>query len=133
MTRQYSYQCNLTSQFQVFCNIRVALLVFFFRCNSDFKVPQFWTIRHTNMLKSFQKIQLVLSTLMHLVYASDYALFTVSWWRSIAFVSGVGALRFKSWAGQLNTMLSMAHHHFDISSKRVVLLGCNDVEMGPTN
>ena len=28
MTRQYSHQCNLTSQFQVSCNIRVALYLF---------------------------------------------------------------------------------------------------------
>ena len=66
---------------------------------------------------------------MHLIYASGYAIFTVSWSRGIAFVSGVGALRFKSWAGQSDTVLSMAHHHCDISLKGVALLGRNDVEM----
>ena len=45
----------------------------------------------------------------------------------------MGAMRFKSWAGQSNTELSIACHHCNISSKGVVLLGCNDVEMGPAN
>ena len=57
----------------------------------------------------------------------------ISWLSGNAVVSGVGGLRLKSWAGQSNTVLPMAHHHSDISSKGVVLLKCNDVEMGPAN
>ena len=70
---------------------------------------------------------------MHLIYESGYALFMVRWWSGIAFVSEVGALRFKLWTGQSNTELPIAHHHCNISLKRVVLLGRNDVEMGPSN
>ena len=69
---------------------------------------------------------------MHLNCVS-YALFTVSWSRGIAFASGEGALRFKSWAGQSHTVLPMAYHHCNISSKGVVLLGRNNVEMGSSN
>ena len=66
---------------------------------------------------------------MHLINTSGFALFTVSWWRGIAFISGVRALRFKSWSGQSNTVLPMARHHCNISSKGVVLLRRSDVEM----
>ena len=71
---------------------------------------------------------------MHLIYVSGYALFTVSWWRGIGFVSRVRALGFKSWTGQSNSvLLPMARHHSDISLKGVVLLRRNDVELGPAN
>ena len=33
---------------------------------------------HTNIVRQFKKIQLVLYTLMHLIYASGYTLFTVN-------------------------------------------------------
>ena len=70
-------------------------------------------------------------TIMHLIYASGYALFAVNWSSGNAFVCGVEGLRFNSWAGQSNAMLPMARHHCGISSEGVVLLGRNDVEMGP--
>ena len=75
----------------------------------------------------------MLSTLRHLIYVFGYALCRISWWWDIAIVSGVGALRFKSRADQSNTVLPMAHHHCDIFLKVVVLLGCNDMEMGHGN
>ena len=59
-----------------------------------------------------------------------YALFTVNWSRGIAFVSRVGALRFKSWDGQSNTVLPNVlpplRHFFERNTG-----GHNEVEMGP--
>ena len=53
-----------------------------------------------------------------------------SWLSGNAFVCGEGGLRFKSQAGQTNTVLPTARHRCNISSKGAALLGLNDAEMG---
>ena len=48
-------------------------------------------------------------------------------------ISGAGGLRFKFQLFQSDTLLPMARHNSDISSKRAVLPESNKIEMGSTN
>ena len=56
-----------------------------------------------------------------------------SWSSGNAFVPGAKGLRFKSQAGQIEQVLPTARHRCDISSKGAVVLGRDDMEMGPAN
>ena len=76
----------------------------------------------------------MLSTLMHLMNASGYAFFTISWSSINAFVYRVVGLRFKSWAGHLVNRAQCCQWLATTATfllKEVALLGRNDVEMGP--
>ena len=71
---------------------------------------------------------------MHLIYASGYALFTISWSNINAFVYRVGGLRFKSRAGHLVNRTQCCQWLATTATfllKGVALLGRNYVEMGP--
>ena len=54
---------------------------------------------------------------------------STSWSSGNVLVPVAGGLKFKSRAVTFDTILAMAHHCCDISSKQAVLLGRNDVEM----
>ena len=56
-----------------------------------------------------------------------------SWSSDNAFLSVAVDPRFKSQAGQIDSVLPTARHSCDISSKKAVLLWLNDTETGSAN
>ena len=83
------------------------------------------------MLPTGGKIKYNMSTSINKYH--QFAFSYDGWSSGNVFVSGSRGPRFKSRSVKLNTVLPIARHRCNISSKEAVLPGFNDAKMGPDN
>ena len=108
------------------------------RKKSCFSNSAFWSTgqwgpiaRNATATRSMNLLFLII---FNIIYAyTVLQILAFCWSSGNAFVSGAGGLRFKARAVKSDTVLPTARHRCNISSKGVVLLGCNDAEIGPAN